>query len=207
VIHLYAFVRGLRSLPDCAGVAGEPLELEELDGLTAVVGRIAEPAAQSADAAVAHGRVVEALVEHADAVLPARLGAPFRDRAALEAATGARAGEVCERLLRVHGCVELAVQVAAAGGQETQPPDGTSYLLGRARRTAAATSAHEALVAHALDSRVQRTDSLLRAAYLVRRGDVDAFARRVDEVADGRPDLAILCTGPWAPYSFAEAAR
>jgi hypothetical protein len=206
VIHLYAFVRGLRSLPDCLGVGEEPLEIAELDGVTAVVGSISAPAPQSPEAAVAHGKVVEALVEHADAVLPARLGAPFPDRAALAAAAGSRAGELRERLLRVSGCIELAVRVASGQARDVEASDGTTYLLQLARRAAAAASAHEALSMHALESRVRRSDGLLRASYLIRRGDVESFARRVDQVADGRPELAIVCTGPWAPYSFAEAA-
>jgi len=174
--------------------------------VTAVVGSISAPAPQSPEAAVAHGKVVEALVEHADAVLPARLGAPFPDRAALAAAAGSRAGELRERLLRVSGCIELAVRVAAGQARDVEASDGTTYLLQLARRAAAATSAHEALSMHALESRVRRSDGLLRASYLIRRGDVESFARRVDQVADGRPELAIVCTGPWAPYSFAEAA-
>lgn len=206
MIHLYAFVRGLRGLPDCLGVGKEPLEAQELDGLTAVVGSIAGPVSQSPETALAHGKVVEALVGHADAVLPARLVAPFPDRGALASATASCAGVLRERLLKVSGCIELAVRVATDAEHDVQASDGTSYLLRLARREEAAASAHEALCVHALDSRVQRADGLLRASYLVRRGDVESFARRVDEVADGRPDLAILCTGPWAPYSFAEAA-
>jgi len=31
---------------------------------------------------------------------------------------------------------------------------------------------------------------------------VDAFAAAVARLQDEHPELSILCTGPWPPYSF-----
>jgi hypothetical protein len=46
---------------------------------------------------------------------------------------------------------------------------------------------------------------LLRAAYLVDRDAIGAFTRLVARLDDRHPGLQLLCTGPWPPYSFAEA--
>ena len=45
---------------------------------------------------------------------------------------------------------------------------------------------------------------VLRAAYLVERERVDLFCEAVDRVQRAHPDLALLLTGPWPPYSFTD---
>lgn len=213
MIHLYAFVHGLRSLPLRTGVAGESLELRSFDGVDAVVGTVPAPAAESVTGAVAHGLVAEALLDCADAVLPARLGRPFTDDAALADAATPRLPELRARLADVSGCVELTVRVGSPGATRPVPTDGASYL----RELAAATverdstiaEAHGMLDARALESRVEpltRGSSLFSAAYLVRRADIDAFAHEVDRLAGRLPGASIVCTGPWAPSSFAQEA-
>jgi hypothetical protein len=51
---------------------------------------------------------------------------------------------------------------------------------------------------------IQSGWELLRAAYLVDRDAVGGFTARVDALQREHPELAVLCTGPWPPYSFAE---
>jgi hypothetical protein len=46
---------------------------------------------------------------------------------------------------------------------------------------------------------------VLRGAYLVDRERVDDFAREVGALQQDHPELRLLCTGPWPPYSFVEA--
>jgi hypothetical protein len=41
------------------------------------------------------------------------------------------------------------------------------------------------------------------AAYLLERGRVAEAERVVRAFADAHPALTVVCTGPWAPYSFA----
>ena len=48
------------------------------------------------------------------------------------------------------------------------------------------------------------SDELLRAAYLVERGQVDAFVTAVRRLQEDRADLALVCTGPWPPFSFVD---
>jgi hypothetical protein len=213
VIHLYAFVSSLRSLPPRTGVADEPLERRSFDGVDAVVGAVDTPVAESVDSAVAHGLVAEALLGCADAVLPARFGPPFADDAALLDATLPRLLELRSRLRSVRGCVELSVRMSVPAAPAQVPPDGASYLrdlaAATAERDSAIAEAHGMLQTRALDSRVEpvtRGAAHLRASYLVRRAEVDAFARAVDGLANRFPDVSIVCTGPWAPSSFAQGA-
>ena len=45
----------------------------------------------------------------------------------------------------------------------------------------------------------------LRAAYLVDRDGGKAFTAAVADQQRHNPELRLLCTGPWPPYSFAAA--
>jgi hypothetical protein len=42
------------------------------------------------------------------------------------------------------------------------------------------------------------------SAYLVPRASVAAVRGLVDRFAAEHPEATVVCTGPWAPYSFAE---
>jgi hypothetical protein len=57
-------------------------------------------------------------------------------------------------------------------------------------------------------ARVRRPTSapgeLVRAAYLVDRDAVDDFIHLLGELELRHPELDVLCTGPWPPYSFSE---
>ncbi|MFJ8184908.1 GvpL/GvpF family gas vesicle protein [Streptomyces sp. NPDC096105] len=76
-----------------------------------------------------------------------------------------------------------------------------------------ATRLHETLAAVAEDSRLHapqnpalsgaRGRNVLNAAYLVPRGDSEAFVEQVDRTKDDAPGLRVELTGPWAAYSFA----
>jgi hypothetical protein len=206
VIHLYAFVRGLDELPD-----GEELETVQIGPLTAVVG----PAGgEEQEDLVRHGLLVQELVESADAVLPVRFGERFADAAALAAAVADRADELERRLAAVEGCVELTVRVARACERELPPAvDGGAYLRSRLRAvtadSAAAHDLHALLVGRARDAVVAEpgvSQLLHDACYLIDRTEVDEFARSVETYASAHPELSLVCTGPWAPASFAGAA-
>src|SRR5205085_11809299 len=78
----------------------------------------------------------------------------------------------------------------------------------RAGRVADAIHAPLASLARDSTSRILAAAELpLSGAYLVSRGQVDAFRREVGRIADAPPELRVLCTGPWPPYHFAPAIR
>jgi hypothetical protein len=205
MIRLYAFVSGLRSLPDGLHVVSAP-------GLDGVVGEASDAEGHMLSA-LAHGRIVEALREQADAVLPVRLGEDFLDEDALAAAVAPRAHVLRARLEAVRGCVEVAVRVVGdIASFEVEPQDGTSYMrmrLGPLRlRSALEETLHDPLERRAREARVAPFGAaplLLDASYLVSAGAVAEFAAEAVELASGWPQLSVTCTGPWAPYSFAEA--
>jgi hypothetical protein len=209
VIELYAITDNPGPpLPDVAG-----LRLVPFDGLAAVCTPASE-AELSPETLWHHEDVVEALMADRD-LLPVRYGTRLEDEAAVARAVEERRDELATALDRVRGAVELSVRVVAAKGASS-PPDpgatrsGADYLRVRAQaeagRDEAAHALHQPLAALARASTEGRPKppELFRAAYLVERGTVDSFVAEVARLQGESPALAILCTGPWPPYSFAE---
>jgi gas vesicle protein GvpL/GvpF len=187
VIHLYAFACGLRRV--------QPgLEVRPFGNLRAVFGR-GEPDP------LEHGLVVERLLDYADAVLPVRFGARFATEDELAAAISPRIEVLEHRLAHVAGCVEVGVRIVPRR-EPVAAPDGAAYMRARLSEEQAMEEVHRALAVRARDS--VRTDG--DAGYLVSRAEVEAFASVVERLLESHPELDALCTGPWAPYSFAEAA-
>ena len=203
MIALYAFVSRPRELPD-------GLELVPIGDVDAVVG----PAEDGDEAVVRHGLAVEALLDAADAVLPVRFGERFADVDAMTEAVAPRLPEFQDALARIAGCVEIAVRVARAeAGDGVRGRDGGSYMRARLRSVtadaAAAEAVHARLRSCARESVVGEStlSRLLHdASYLVERERVDDFARTVESYAASHPELSLVCTGPWAPATFAGAA-
>ena len=194
-------------LPDLAKLRAVPV-----DGLAAVCAPASE-AETSAETLWRHEEVVEALMADRD-LLPARYGTRLEDEAAVARAVEERRDELVAALDRVRGAVELSVRIAAADAPDSvalpETGSGTDYLRARARAEATqartASMVHEPLAALARATVVgtPRPPELFRAAYLVERASVEAFAAAVAGLQDGSTGLSILCTGPWPPYSFAE---
>jgi hypothetical protein len=61
---------------------------------------------------------------------------------------------------------------------------------------------HEPLARLARESTLDRQGGELRAAYLVERERVPEF-RELAQRVEASPELTVVCTGPWPPYSFA----
>jgi hypothetical protein len=200
--------------PRRRGLAQAPLEGLREGPLQAVfsrhAGAVGEPAP---DALWAHERVVERLMADR-AVLPMRFGSRVADEAALRRVLADGASAYVAALARVAGRVELGVRALARnGGAENPVPAGVSgrdYVMaklhGSRRAEGEAAALHAPLAALAADARCQppRGDGeLLRGAYLVDRPAVARFRATVERLQATHPEAAILCTGPWPPYSFA----
>lgn len=94
--------------------------------------------------------------------------------------------------------------------------DGRAYMMARLeeerqrrawreRAETLATKLHTPLAERAVDSTHEvlvTTRFLLKAAYLVERGEVTAFQREVKALNAAYPELRFLCTGPWPAYNF-----
>jgi hypothetical protein len=96
---------------------------------------------------------------------------------------------------------------------------GTAYLRAKLAKHCATNNRREVqlklvrevcgtLAGHATERRLdaEPADRVgVSAAFLVPRERLASFRRMVGLLADAHPDLALLCTGPWPPYSFVSA--
>jgi hypothetical protein len=212
VIHVYAFADGLRALPSVEGLDGAPLEQLSVDGVTTVFSRRDQPTLEPVrERALVHGEVIDALMRQASAVLPVRFGEAVADETALAASVHDRADALRRGFARVRDCVEIGLRVWGAN-PDIAASTGAEYMQARRAleqdRREIVDGLHRALVALARDARVderplQGREQLL-AAYLVPRSSVDELQAVVDAFAARHPGLTVVCTGPWAPFSFAE---
>jgi hypothetical protein len=228
VIWVYAIGEGTVAPPPprVPGLDGAPLKDVREGALLAVISRHAEPPELGAvDALWAHERVVERLMA-GGAVLPMRFGSRLPDEAALRWALATRHDELLSALDGVRGRVELAVRAVRAGdppraavspaavaGAAEGHRGGREYLRTklelRDRAEAAAAALHTPLCALAVAAsrRPGRgPGELLRASYLVERSAVAEFRAVAVRLQGEHPDAAVLCTGPWPPYSFVDVS-
>ena len=197
-------------IPPGRGLQDARLEGVEASGLLAVVSWHDEaPSEPSLEALRAHERVVESLMAEGP-VLPMRFGTALPDADAVRSSIAARRDELAGALDRVRGRVELGVRVQAVGeeAEPAAPATGREYLMSRLAADGRATAVHRPLERHAVASRRRATSEageVLRAAYLVDEAQVAAFRAEVERLQGAHPRLAVLCTGPWPPYSFVTA--
>jgi len=210
MLYLYAFVRQWATVPVTTGIGGSRVLLVPLGTVAAVVGEVAGAIEPTDEHVLAHAQVVDALAAANDAVLPVRFGRGFRDADDLERAAGALGPALEERLESVCGCVEIGLHVVAPPASVSHADSGQGYMQRRlrelSRSEALADEIHEPLAERArAASRASGTGAgaLLRASYLVERGDVVPFKALVANNQRRHPELSFACTGPWPPYSFA----
>jgi len=194
------------------GVGERPLREIAQDGLVAVVSDHERPPHTLAPA---HVRAYESALERAmarGAMLPARFGSVLADDPAVNAMLADRRGELAARLEAVRGAVELSVRAFARAPAAGPHASGTEYIRARLeerRRAAAAARALRPLDALAREvcEHDAAGDSLVRRSYLVDAARIEGFAARVAQLGDELPELDLVCTGPWPPFSFAGAPR
>jgi hypothetical protein len=202
---------------------GEPLPYDSVrtGDLVAVVERVESTPEPEPEELWGHERVVEQLMADR-AVLPMRFGTTQPDEAALRSALLERHDELCSALARVRGRVELAVRAVAArevpeadkaSGHESSASgdvpaadaSGRDWLASRLAARRLADAVHEPLAAIAVaERRRPATGEVLRAAYLVDRAALERFRAALDGVRKAHPELDVVCTGPWPPYSFVQ---
>lgn len=213
MIHVYAFTEELDEPPESEGVDGAPLECLSVDGVTAIFSRRrgTSSAETLRDDALAHGAVVESLMERGRAVVPVRFGEVLLDDAALGASLRARVDSLRDVFGRVRGCVEVSLRVWDADAPAAATAaTGTDYMRLRlaeeTRRRAAAETLHRRLADVSRAARVQEGAAEGRqrfaGAYLVQEERLHEARRAVDEFAAAHPELTVVCTGPWPPFNF-----
>jgi hypothetical protein len=148
-------------------------------------------------AAFWHDRVVGLAVESCSAVVPFRLGMDFGSEAELRATVRCNASQLAEQLGRFRGRVEMGLKVRIPAPTTDQPlrlPSG----LDRVR----------ALAPQPADrwERLGRSPqgSIFEGCYLVSRRAIEDFWQAVEGIRRSAPELPLLGSGPWAPYSFCD---
>jgi len=226
--HVYAITDCLdKPLPSRSGLDDKGLAQVVWRDLGAVVSAretVVRPA--EADELWRHEEVIEALMV-GRTVLPARFGTML-SRQQLGDVLARTYPQLVADLEYVRGHVEIGVRFLANEVSGT-PLDavsqsriatsalkpGTTYLLGklarerelRTRRQVRLDAVHEVfakLTGLATAGRIDEPNDrpVVSAAFLVAQDSVAAFQRAAAKAADSHPQLALLCTGPWPPYSF-----
>jgi hypothetical protein len=210
--------------PRRRGLAQAPLDGLREGALVAIFTRHAHSVGDPApDALWAHERVVERLMVDRT-VLPMRFGSTVEDEDALRRVLIERRQPLVAALARIAGRVELGVRVielhadgngvpATVAAVTAGAPSGREYLVAKLRHgeraNRLATELHEPLAALSTEVRVQAArgaEDVLRGAYLVERGVMPRFRATVERLQHAHPEVAILCTGPWPPYTFVRDA-
>jgi hypothetical protein len=201
VIHVYAFAEQLDGLPEVGGLDDAALERLSVEDVAAVFSRRVDETSNDTlrRDALAHGAVVEALADRAAAVAPVRFGELVADDVALAESLRERLPALRRAFDRVRDCVEVSVRIHEPSHRVERPTSGAEYLraAGRSQRR---DELHRRLEDLARDARIARES----AAFLVTRNQLDDVRRAVDRFAKAHDDLTVVCTGPWAPYSFME---
>jgi hypothetical protein len=210
--YLYAIVDRLpaRWRPPTAGIGGAsvvPRRVDELILLSSVLDIV--PPAGPRTLALHHD--VVATVVDAGAVLPLPYGTAVPTAEVLPWLSAHR-GLVVTTLASVRGCVEMTVKLLRLDGSVTEH-------LGRDRRGRTHAPAPspgegelqalaETLAERAAVPRWQYRPSgstgnvAASVAFLVERTDLAAFLARIAPVASHAAGIAVVPTGPWAPFSF-----
>lgn len=186
-----------------------------------------EPPPASADALWRYEAVIEALMERRT-VLPVRYGTMMPTERTVTDMLRRDYAQFTDDIARVQGHVEIGVRFVPlavgaedmrAAPKESVATSGTAYLMTKVaqvqdceRRRAAATETARTMyailkhlaTASRFDAETADRD-WIAAAFLMPRDATETFQQAVDRLAMAHPKLALLCTGPWPPYSFVGA--
>jgi hypothetical protein len=224
MLYLYCLVSaGREPPPPLRGLADAPVRQVTAQSVGAWVSDL--PAAIEAvtpELVRAHDVVVREAMR-VETPLPARFGQTFADESALRRSLEERREGIVAGLGRVRGAVEMTVRLlldpaAAAAVARPAAKSGREYMAWLRARQRAAEEAQQR--AGFLQARVARAvGGLARAearsgasaggnsatiSHLVACGDVTRYRHLVHELTEREPELRVMLSGPWAPYSFAE---
>ena len=222
-IYAYCVVPAGQFPPaDLAGIGGARVEPANVAGLSLWVssGERPEPAL---DAVLAHNRVVEVAVSEAVTPVPLRFGQWLEDAERLEQAIGENAAHYRELLARFAGCLEFGLRVidpnapeeaqevrnaARTGREYMQALQESGKLADRNRAQAERVAARirEQLRDVVRDERIdtaRTTHAVVTMSHLVARENFDEYRERARRLRAAFPELRLLLSGPWPPYSFA----
>lgn len=206
-----------------AGLAGETVELLEVDELGVWVGRMARPE-PGVEAIQAHNRIVEVSITEQITPVPLRFGQWLENEDVLTTAIREKSEWYHARLAEFAGALEFGLRIidpaAEAEARDVRPagsPSGREYM--QALRASSRLADERQAMAGRVRSRIQELmDQLVRAEredelrtphavltimHLVARADFHEYRQRANQLRELFPELRWLVSGPWPPYSFA----
>jgi hypothetical protein len=214
MLYLYALADPDAQLPDFAGIQGEQLRVLSCDSVAVIAGDISRrPEITSANLR-AQDRVVRALHDHLDALLPMRFGAFFASDSDVGRAIDTHLVGLRERLETVRRRDQMTSRVlrgspppAAITVSAEERLSGADYLRRRARPVEIAPLLHSLTsIVHATRIERGRTDAVVATVYhLIERGQSDEYRTSVDTAARDLPSLKVHVSGPSPCYAFASA--
>ena len=230
MIYLDCLLRRASEPPaGLVGVDDTPVRAIDLDGIGAWVSDVTGTTMVASPArARGHDRVVRSALDR-ETPLPARFGQVVADVAALIAMVGSRRAALESALDAVAGTVEMTVRVLLPSVDEGAPASphlqperrsisGRDYLeraaakqqrernvlaMGRIVRERVSSAVQELVRAEAF-SGAQAGSGMATLSHLVPRENVEVYRSTLLQLRDKEPTLAIMVSGPWAPYSFTE---
>lgn len=141
-----------------------------------------------------HNEVILHVMKRTGSVLPVGFGAVFASGKILKGVLGGAYHALKEEMKGIENKVELGLKIVAnKQGAESPANNAPEEALKSLGKIAAKT--------HKGKPFMERM--LLNASFLVERGRVDEFSRRVEELEKKYSDTVKLqYTGPWPPYNF-----
>jgi hypothetical protein len=215
-VLVYAFTDPDPPAIEGTGLSGQPLRLVKLDDVAAVV--------SDHDAARLEctgpnlwdfEQVMERLMQRG-AIVPARFGTVLADDDVVRALVRDGHEELTRGLGQVRGAVELGTRVrwrvtTAPAAPIPAPRNGSAYMTSRVKlhqRARELAQRLDPLAELARDVRVRLAEDdefPVHEAYLVDRDSLARFTDAIRRLDQREPDIELVCTGPWPPYSFARA--
>ena len=229
MIYLYCLLRRASEPPaGLVGVDDTPVRAIDLGGLGAWVSDVTGTTMLASPArARGHDRVVRSALDR-ETPLPARFGQVVADIGALTDMVASRRAALESALDAVAGTVEMTVRVLLPPMDEgahapqqlrhERRSSGRDYLeraaakqqrernvlaMGRIVRERVS-SAVQGLVRAEAFSGAQAGSGMATLSHLVPRENVEGYRSVLLQLREKEPTLAIMVSGPWAPYSFTE---
>lgn len=201
--YLYAIVDRLpaRWRPPMAGVAGASVVPRRMDDLVILSSLLESIPVAGPRMLAVHQDVVASVVD-APATLPFGYGTAV-PAPGLEDWMATHRGTVVAALGVVRGCVEMAVKLLRLDGAIVHRAGRAPIRPDEPELRALA----DALIERAALAQWRYRPSgsagnVAAVSFLVPRADLEGFLARIAPVASHAPGVAVVPTGPWAPYSF-----
>ena len=209
---LYVFALCDANLRVPERVGRHRLECLDLGGLFAIVERRRAVPVLSERSLRDQHRVVVALHQHAQALIPVRFGALVA-RVELDRIVRQRRRLLVRALKRVRGMAQMTIRSFEPLRRPSVPSratTGTAYLARRARDARpdvprAVDAVRQAVRSLVVDESIEAGRGAVRVVvnHLIRVGDGDRYLARAESVLSGTAaSESVRLTGPWPPFAF-----